>query len=46
MKEKNHLFKINSNKIIRSMNYSDINQFNFSKNSGKKIIEIIDSYKY
>ena len=46
IKEKNHLFTINSDKIIKSMNYSDINKFNFSKNSGKKIIEIINSYKY
>ena len=46
IKEKNHLFTINSDKIVKSMNYSDINKFNFSKNSGKKIIEIINSYKY
>jgi lipid A disaccharide synthetase len=46
IKEKKHLFTINSDKIVKSMNYSDINQFNFSKNSGKKIIEIINSYKY
>ena len=46
IKEKKHLFKFNSDKIIKSMNYSDFTKFNFSRNSGKKIIEIINSYKY
>ena len=46
IEEKNHLFKINSDKIVKNMNYTDTSEFNFSKNSGNKIIEIINAYKY
>ena len=46
IEDKKHLFKIKSDKIVKNMNYTDTTDFNFSKNSGNKIIEIINAYKY
>ena len=41
---KNNLFKIYSENILKSMNYFNPNPINFTNNSGKKIVNLIENF--